>query len=177
MGLINGKRWDRIHSEFRPTFMHQAVSDTGSRVQKLALEYIEGLSRGDASIEVHASDFAQYPFFVTARFIYGPMTDEEKARLWKISNKALLLMRYVLKGGIYRFRAAQYIDGVMHKELSMFQKEWLGFNNDMHSSRCRWAVQTPIVSAWEHTLSGEISQKEVIPEFHGSQLHASELTN
>ena len=165
MGLINGKRWDRIHSELWPTFMHRAVAYKGPEVQKLALEYIRELSKGETSIAVHSSALAQFPFFVTAGCIYGPMTSEEKTRLWKISNRFLSLMRYVLSGGIYRFQVARYIDGVMYNDLLTFQREWLEFNQDMHYSRSSWTIQTPIVSLWKRALLREISEKEVTIEY------------
>jgi hypothetical protein len=141
--------------------MHRSVADLGAEVQKQALDYRETLLGGKASTAVHSGDLAKYPFFVTAWVIYGPMTEHERSTLWVIAQKALLLMRYVLKGGIYRYSICQYLDPAMKKELKIFERDWLEFNEDMYHSRSHRKIPSPIVSAWERTLVGEIPQKEV----------------
>ncbi|KAF2869630.1 cytochrome P450 [Massariosphaeria phaeospora] len=164
MGLINGKRWDRIHSEFLPSFKYQSIAERISQEQDLALEFVSRLSKQitEDSNVVHSGDFARYPFFVTADVIYGPMTDSEKERLWAIAQQSLGLMGYVLVGGIYRFRIARWLRRSMYTGLAKFQEQWKLFNLEMYESRVNSKVQPPIVSAWAPTLSGEISQNEVL---------------
>ena len=169
MGLINGSRWKRLRSEFSHVFTYGEALHMSPSISKYAHDYVRAMIPAvqAAKFAIHVSStFMKFPFFCTANALYGPMTEDEKSELWLIGQQSLALMRYVLLGGMYRFRISQIFCGGATKELSAFQKEWSAFNNRMYQSRRSRSPTPPIVSAWKPVTEGKLLESEVSREMY-----------
>lgn len=165
MGLVNGIRWRRLRSEFNHAFSYRQALQMSSSIGTYAHEYVKTMIPDMQAAEstIHVSDaFMKFPFFCTADALYGPMTEDEKSKLWSIGQQSLALMRYVLLGGIYRFKVSQVFCGRAAKELNTFQKEWSAFNNNMYQSRRSWSPTPLIVLAWKPVTEGRLPESEVM---------------
>lgn len=165
MGLTNGSRWKRLRSEFSHVFTYGETLHMSASISKYAHNYVRAMMPAIQAAEftIHVSStFMKFPFFCTADALYGPMTEDEKSKLWLIGQQSLALMRYVLLGGIYRFRISQIFCSGATKELSAFQKEWSAFNNRMYQSRRSRFPAPPIVSAWKPVTEGKLLESEVL---------------
>ena len=175
MGLTNGSRWKRLRSEFSHVFTYGETLHMSPSISKYAHNYVRAMMPAiqPAEFTIHVSStFMKFPFFCTADALYGPMTEDEKSKLWLIGQQSLALMRYVLLGGIYRFRISQIFRSGATKELSAFQREWSAFNNRMYQSRRSRFPAPPIVSAWKPVTEGKLLESEVSQKMYNFSFHS-----
>lgn len=165
MGLINGSRWLRLRNNFNPTFHHAAVvKKTGDVIQE-ARQYMQQMTQQQAetgSFQMKASDaVARFPFFYTAKVLYGDLNDKEKHDLWELGQRSYRLMGYLLRGGLYRFNFAPTIYKEASHELQAFSQTWEAFNQDMYESRKKGLDHPLIISAWQQVIDREVTRDEV----------------
>lgn len=125
-------------------------------------QFVKGLQTSDDLEQVTLNAitaFIRFPFFSTAQVVYGPMNNTEKDRLWSLGQKRLALLRHVIKGGVYRYKASKWLKRNASQELALFQAEWAAFNSDMYRSRVKISPQSAIVSLWR--LQAESNNREV----------------
>ncbi|OCK86108.1 cytochrome P450 [Lepidopterella palustris CBS 459.81] len=165
MGLVNGTRWRRVRSKFSHAFTHRAVLDMSASISADSCEYVRNLAveKNKSSSTVHASqNLMRFPFFCTAQSIYGPMTQDEKDRLWSIGQQSLALMRYVLSGGVYRFDICRLLRPEAAKELAAFREQWSSFNKEMYNLRRPLSPAPLIVSTWKQVIDGHLPENEIL---------------
>ena len=168
MGLINGTRWTNLRSQVDPAFSHKASVDRLPETNESAQEYLNGLSQYGQMIDaektmiVHAANaFMRFPLFHTAHVLYGSMTEESKQEFWAIGQTRLALLRHVIAGGIFRFKATKWLKKNAVQELEAFQKRWYQFNSNMYKSAVAASSGAPIIGLWQGVLDGTSSQTEV----------------
>ena len=170
LGLINGSRWETLRSPLSPLFSHEASMSRLMDTSAAARSYIDTLSQhsrckqtDDAgSLVLHASStFMKFPFFHTAGIIYGALTPDLQEELWEIGQSRLAIMRYVVTGGIYRFKASKWFAGGALRELEQFQGRWYDFNHKIYAQKALSASALPIVSLWQSTIISHSTEKEV----------------
>ncbi|KAJ5904232.1 hypothetical protein N7504_006615 [Penicillium tannophilum] len=165
MGLINGDQWKQVRAHFNRHFIHRAVESISGHVELAAAEHLQSLdTKGAESIEVHAAKiFSRFSFMTTAEYLYGPLTEDEKEKLWSIGQESLALMGNVLAGGVYRFRLCQWARPHSFRRLRRFQTEWRTFNEKLMKSReMSNDKQLPAMEAWRGVESGCVSTDEVL---------------
>ncbi|OAA63434.1 dimethylallyl transferase [Niveomyces insectorum RCEF 264] len=171
MGLINGDRWKRIRVRFSTYFVHRAITEISPRLETAAGQYVDQLGAdGAGSIEIHAGNTARFPFMTTAEYVYGPLSESEKASLWSLGQRSLGLMGSVLSGGVYRFKIYEWLRPQTHQCLTQFERDWTLFNERIYQSRKAnypQEKQPPIVHAWDSVAASST--------VHGFQ-HSGKLT-
>lgn len=111
---------------------------------------------------VHAANaFMRFPLFHTAHVLYGSMTEESKQEFWAIGQTRLALLRHVIAGGIFRFKATKWLKKSAIQELEAFQKRWYEFNSHMYKSAVAASSGAPIIGLWQGVLDGTSSKAEV----------------
>jgi hypothetical protein len=157
LGLLNGARWVRLRKvfeahNFEPRTARARVSDSltyaHEHVQNLLT--LTGAKTPKLSLTVNAySSTVKYPFFCTARMLYGDLNDEDRDELWSLGQRRLSLMRFVLRGGIYRSRLSRFLKPQMRGELDRFRENWLCFNQRMVARSFKKSSQSVICSLRE----------------------------
>ncbi|KAI8942364.1 hypothetical protein NX059_000439 [Plenodomus lindquistii] len=172
MGLLYGADWKRLRKIFDPAFTHAAAVTRIDGVVSAARKYVEELpqlavgglsqSQGSDIIPVHKA-FTKFPYFLTAKAIYGSMTREEEDKLWRVTEKRVALNQYWVGGGIYRFETtARLHDRPAVQRLEEFIREWHDYNVRMVDVRRRRNERPPIISYWEELEAGNISSVELL---------------
>lgn len=133
-----------------------------------AQEYLKDLSQYGRTVDdekvmvFHAANtFMRFPLFHTAHVLYGSMTEASKQEFWSIGQTRLALLRYVIAGGIHRFKASKWVNKSASQELEAFQKRWYEFNYSMYKNALASSPTAPIVSLWQGVLDGKSSKTEV----------------
>lgn len=173
MGLLYGPDWKRLRKIFDPAFTHSAAVARIDVVDQAARKYVDGLplQADDTSRSGGATSsfslpvlrtFTKFPYFLTARAIYGPMTDAEERDLWRITEKRVSLNQYWVGGGPYRFEmAAKLYDGPAVQRLREFNREWSDYNARMVETRRSKGERPPVVTYWEESEKGNMTMVEV----------------
>lgn len=149
-------------------FDRQAAHSRLPRAVGFATEYIQRLtstsasSRDGGKLSIDAAA-PRFPFFYMARTIYGPLDKSQEEELWAIGQQQAALMRYVIKGGIYRFSASWFLVPQMRRELAAFREGWRQFNGRVYALRCSEEKLIPamIEPLWEHALKSTTAEAEV----------------
>jgi hypothetical protein len=170
MGLLYGADWKRLRKIFDPAFTHAAAVTRIDGVESAARKYVEDLHQLAVDREPNEETFTipvqkaftKFPYFLTAKSIYGPMTQEEEDELWRVTEKRVALNQYWVGGGIYRFETtARLCDKPAVQRLEEFNREWYDYNVHMVNVRRRRGEHPPIVTYWEELEAGNISSVEV----------------
>ncbi len=176
MGLLYGQDWKRLRKIFDPAFTHSAAVSRIETVDKAARKYVTNLSLLSDSapgekLESPSSSsftlpalkaFTKFPYFLTARAIYGPMTEKEEQELWTITEQRLALNKYWIGGGFYRFQSsATFFDKDSVRSLREFQRDWKEYNRTMVEVRQARGEHPPIMTYWEEVEAGNMSMTEV----------------
>lgn len=164
MGLINGERWKRSRVEFNSHFIRRAIAEISPKLELDAAKYaqhLKGENNNGVDLMIHAGNIGRFPFMTTAEYIYGPLTDGEKEKLWLLGQRSLGLMGKVLSGGVYRFKVSQYLRPWTYQTLKVFERDWVTFNEQIYVSRKGCFQEPPIVSIWECLAEGKVSKQEV----------------
>ncbi|KAJ5894547.1 Cytochrome P450 E-class group I [Penicillium taxi] len=164
MGLINGERWKQVRSHFEPQFTHRTVASISRYSELAAAGYLQGFDTKRAEpLQLHAaSEFSRFPFMTTAEYLYGPLTKDQKAELWRLGQESLSLMGNVISGGVYRFRLCQWARPQSFRRLRRFQTEWRIFNEKiMKFPGLMNNNLPPAFEAWNGVKNGRISTDEV----------------
>ncbi|GKT97224.1 cytochrome P450 [Colletotrichum tofieldiae] len=113
IGFLQGDEWKKKRQVFYPAFSHDGTTSRADSTEIAARKFIHDLpstqSDGAAAKQKESfsfrivEGFRQFPLFVTANVIYGPMSDAEKDELWALAEKRLALWPYAVIGGPYRF--------------------------------------------------------------------------
>ncbi|KAJ5488072.1 Cytochrome P450 E-class group I [Penicillium expansum] len=108
------------------------------------------------------TSFSRFPFLATAEYIYGPLTETEKDRLWTLGQRSLTLMVHVLEGGVYRFGICRWLKPKQYLKLKEFEKDWTEFNEAIVEARKTQNKTPPVVEAWRAVDEGVVAKKEMI---------------
>ena len=172
LGFLGGDDWIRMRKIFDPTFTHSAAVARIDTVDSAARDYVEKLpqlamsSSGKDATQPFtlsvAEAFTKFPYFLTARAIYGPMTGTEEDDLWRITEKRIALSPYFLGGGPYRFATtARLFDRDAIRRLREYESEWRDYNTRMVQVRGARGERAPILTYWEEHKKGNMSLPEV----------------
>ncbi|KAA8619666.1 Cytochrome P450 [Pyrenophora tritici-repentis] len=171
MGLLYGADWKRLRKIFDPAFTHAAAVTRIDGVVFAARKYvedlpqlaIEGTSQDSDSYTIPVQKaFTKFPYFLTAKAIYGTMTQDEEDELWRITEKRISLNQYWVGGGIYRFETlARFRDRPAVRRLDEFLHEWHNYNTRMVSTRKQRGDRPPIITYWDELEAGNISSVEI----------------
>lgn len=171
LGFQNGEDWVRVKAMFNPPFTHSAAVARISMVNSAAESYVKQLPKlavtSDKSVAnsftVSVEEaFTKFPYFVTAKVIYGTMTKSEEDDLWHLTEKRIALNPYLFGGGPYRSAIASRIfDRDAVSELTAFNSEWQKYNAQMAQKRRTWREKPPIVTYWEEYEKGNMTLAEV----------------
>lgn len=175
LGLVNGQAWKDLRASFGPAFTHAFVASAFNYVNEQTKNYIDDMQNqphtvlgADKSLTARVAEaVSAFPFFCTAEHLYGPLTPDEKAKLWSIGQMNLGLMGHVLAGGSTRFSFAPYLNREMARKLQHFQLEWSQFNSHVYKTRRHIASPPPFVASWHSVEVGELKEEEV-SACHGS---------
>lgn len=138
LGLISGERWVKLRKRFEHANFDQPSAQ--SRIKRALLQaksqvrdlFLENLGGEDGSIRVSIlATTARFPFIYTASIIYGDLNDDDIEELWTLGQLRMSIMRFVLRGGIYRSRVSWILRPQMRTELRTFQRRWHQFNERM----------------------------------------------
>nr|BAZ95825.1 P450 cpaC [Curvularia pallescens] len=172
MGLLYGADWKRLRKIFDPAFTHAAAVTRIDGVVSSARKYVEelpqlavgGPSQNQDSYTIPVQKaFTKFPYFLTAKAIYGPMTQQEEDELWRVTEKRVSLNQYWVGGGIYRFETtARLRDRPAVQRLEEFLREWHDYNVRMVSARRQRGEHPPIITYWEELEAGNISSVELL---------------
>ncbi|KAH7064491.1 cytochrome P450 monooxygenase GliC2 [Paraphoma chrysanthemicola] len=176
LGFHNGQSWVRMRKIFDPTFTHSAAVSRVETVDEAAKSYVERLPKlaanpyvqrsgkdGDSFLLSVAEGFTKFPYFLTARVIYGAMTEAEENDLWRITQDRIALTPYFFTGGLYRFATlTKLFDRGAIARLREFEREWTVFHRDIVHKRRTEGARPPIVAYWEELESGNINIPELL---------------
>ncbi|MCJ1415171.1 hypothetical protein MMC32_001502 [Xylographa parallela] len=173
LGFLGGDDWIRMRKIFDPTFTHSAAVARIDTVDSAARDYVEKLpqlamsSSGKDATQPFtlsvAEAFTKFPYFLTARAIYGPMTGTEEDDLWRITEKRIALSPYFLGGGPYRFATtARLFDRDAIRRLREYESEWRDYNTRMVQVRGARGERAPILTYWEEHKKGNMSLPELL---------------
>ncbi|KAI1194822.1 cytochrome P450 monooxygenase GliC2 [Nemania serpens] len=172
LGFQNGEDWVRVKAMFNPPFTHSAAVARISMVNSAAESYVKQLPKlavtSDKSVAnsftVSVEEaFTKFPYFVTAKVIYGTMTKSEEDDLWHLTEKRIALNPYLFGGGPYRSAIASRIfDRDAVSELTAFNSEWQKYNAQMAQKRRTWREKPPIVTYWEEYEKGNMTLAELL---------------
>ncbi|MCJ1286803.1 hypothetical protein MMC26_006149 [Xylographa opegraphella] len=173
LGFLGGDDWIRMRKIFDPTFTHSAAVARIDIVDSAARDYVEKLPRlATSSSDKDATKsftlsiveaFTKFPYFLTARAIYGPMTETEEDDPWRLTEKRIALGPYFLGGGPYRFATAAWLfDRNAIRRLRKYESEWRDYNARMVQVRRAWGERPPIMTYWEEHGKGNMSLPELL---------------
>ncbi|KAF3766641.1 cytochrome P450 monooxygenase GliC2 [Cryphonectria parasitica EP155] len=181
MGLLYGPDWKRLRKIFDPAFTHSAAVSRINVVDEAARKYVEELPLQAKEAEnnlglTHSTTcdassftlpvlrtFTKFPYFLTARAIYGPMTEEEENDLWSITQKRVSLNQYWVGGGPYRFETTTRLyDAPAFQRLREFNKEWREYNAHLVEDRRLKGESVPVVAYWEEFEKGNMAMVELL---------------
>lgn len=168
LGLINGARWTKLRSQVDPAFSHRVTVERLPKTSESAQEYLNDLGQYGRNVDdekvmvFHAANtFMRFPLFHTANVLYGSMTEASKQEFWAIGQTRLALLRYVIAGGIHRFKVSKWVNKSASQELEAFQKRWYEFNYNMYKNALASSPTAPIVSLWQSVLDGTSYKTEI----------------
>ncbi|KGO38979.1 Cytochrome P450, E-class, group I [Penicillium expansum] len=164
MGLINDQRWKEVRAQLHTYFTHGAVIKSCDFISDFTMDYFRCLETKEANtIKPQAvTSFSRFPFLATAEYIYGPLTETEKDRLWTLGQRSLTLMVHVLEGGVYRFGICRWLKPKQYLKLKEFEKDWTEFNEAIVEARKTQNKTPPVVEAWRAVDEGVVAKKEMI---------------
>jgi gliotoxin/aspirochlorine/mycotoxins biosynthesis cytochrome P450 monooxygenase len=168
LGLINGPRWAQLRNVLEHTgFDRQAAQSRLTNAATLAREHVEKWSStsgssGRISIDASAAT-APFPLFYTAQCIYGELSKSQEAGIWALNQRRAALMRFVVRGGIYRSPLSCLLDRAMHRELLAFQQDWHQFNIRAYNMCCQSEKEprAMIRNLWEYGLQSLVARTKV----------------
>lgn len=169
LGLVNGPAWKGLRAGFGPAFTHACVASAFAHVDDQARAYVEDMPKqpnttlgADQSLAAGVAEaVSAFPFFCTAEHLYGPLSPDEKAKLWYIGQMNLTLMGHVLAGGSTRFSFAPYLNRELGRKLKRFRWEWSRFNSHVYKTRRHTAPPPAFVTTWHAVEVGELQEEEV----------------
>ncbi|KAF2656945.1 cytochrome P450 monooxygenase [Lophiostoma macrostomum CBS 122681] len=153
LGLINGQDWKTFRQAFGPLFTHRSV---GRRVSEIAQEIERCMdhkasSRDGVPLDV-LSAIQRAPFWCTAIYVYGPLSESERKKLWSLAERRALIFRNILKGGIYSTPWLRFWDRELFHNLQGFREEWRCFNRTMFQKKQDMPSNRPLFGIWDITL-------------------------
>ncbi|KAF1973005.1 putative cytochrome P450 monooxygenase GliC-like protein [Bimuria novae-zelandiae CBS 107.79] len=176
LGFHNGQSWVCMRKIFEPTFTHSAAVSRVETVDGAAKAYVENLPKlavnasgerrgkyGESFLLSVAEGFTKFPYFLTARVIYGAMTESEENDLWRITLNRAALTPYFFGDGLYRFATATWLfDRGAIGRLREFEREWTAFHSNIVHKRRTEGTRPPIISYWEEYESGNMTMPELL---------------
>lgn len=108
-----------------------------------------------------AGDMKMYPFLVTARLVYGELSEKQVLQLRALAPEREHLFTYVIAGGIGRYAWSKYLPTKANKLLKSFQAAWLRFNTEAYEKAKERKIKAPIIEMWEAAEAGALGKKQV----------------
>lgn len=161
MGLINDHHWQAIRGQFHGAFTHLSISRSWSFLLSFTKTYFQHIA-ADIAEPQPVTHFASFPFFATAEYLYGPLTQSERDELWGLGQRNLALMGCVLMGGAYRSQMCRWRKPEDYRRLKKFEDDWVIFNKAIVEARKDIdGPPSPVVEAWKAVDNGTVTRKEV----------------
>ncbi|KAL2751984.1 hypothetical protein ACRALDRAFT_1058816 [Sodiomyces alcalophilus JCM 7366] len=167
IGFLQGDEWKKKRQVFYPAFSHDGTTSRADSTEIAARKFVHDLpsTQSDGAATKQGEPFSfrivqgfrQFPLFVTANVIYGPMSDTEKDELWALAGKRLALWPYAVIGGPYRFSWGGLFDRKTYHLLEDYTTEWREYNDRMVKSRRAIGLRTPLVLFYESYEAGDIT--------------------
>ncbi|KAF4633879.1 hypothetical protein G7Y89_g4249 [Cudoniella acicularis] len=165
LGLINGHRWARLRKLFEKNQFDSRNSYSRiSACFSQAKEHVKNLylrtSSKDKGLVGAAQATEKFPIFYIASIIYGELDENEKSELWSLGQSRIAIMRFVIRGGIYRSKLSWIWDWQMRREVTAFKMSWLLFNRKMARKNAEHGSAALISQLWQHVTGTAISREE-----------------
>ncbi|KAK3988694.1 cholesterol 24-hydroxylase [Cladorrhinum sp. PSN332] len=173
MGVLKGQDWVRLRKVFDPTFTHAAAVAQIDVIDAAARKYVQELpkyapttknEKQSSSFSLKVTEaFSKLPYFLTARTMYGPMTEREENELWRITENRSSLSIYFLSGGPYRAKTTAHLfDSGAVRKLREYQADWEVYNTRLVQDRRARGERPPIIKYWEEVEAGNVTLTELL---------------
>lgn len=161
MGLINDHHWQAIRGQFNGAFTHLSITRSWSFLLSSTKSYLQHFAADVVELQP-VTHFASFPFFATAEYLYGPLTQSERDELWGLGQRNLALMGCVLMGGVYRSQMCRWRNPEDYRRLKTFEDDWVNFNETIVEARKDIdGPLSPVVEGWKAVDNGTVTRKEV----------------
>ena len=183
LGMVNGTRWKELRTRFEQAGLgsqrstHTRIAGTVAEVKAFVGDKLTDATdraqtvgtKGEFGrcLVINASSaVAAFPFFHTARLLYGSgaLNMEDEKELWALGQTRAALMRFVLKGGLYRSGLSRFWDRAMYAEVGRFKRDWYLFNKRIYArgKRGKRDARNMLDGLWAYALESEEHMQEVI---------------
>ena len=169
LGMMSGQRWKTLRSRFESCgFERMKAKDRLLDTLNEASDFVKALigARDQKEAELNASQaVAAFPFFYTARRLFGELSKADEEELWGLGQQRAPLMRFVLMGGVYRYGFSRWWDRAMWREVQVFKVQWRAFCERAFAKNQGVNATPSIESLWRDARSGQVSMDEVLQTF------------
>ncbi|MCJ1446796.1 MAG: hypothetical protein MMC23_007303 [Stictis urceolatum] len=166
---MSGQRWKTLRSRFESCgFERMKAKDRLLDTLNEASDFVKALigARDQKEAELNASQaVAAFPFFYTARRLFGELSKADEEELWGLGQQRAPLMRFVLMGGVYRYGFSRWWDRAMWREVQVFKVQWRAFCERAFAKNQGVNATPSIESLWRDARSGQVSMDEVLQTF------------
>lgn len=180
VGLLSGDEWRTARSCVEPPFTHKASAEYLPSILKQTENYfreLESTAELSKGLLDPVGDMKMYPFLVTARLVYGELSEEQILQLSTLASEREHLFTYVMAGGIGRYTWSKYLPTKANKLLKKFQEAWSIFNAEAYERAKERKSSAPIIDMWEAALAGilekqKVRQQNAQPRYRGEVFDA-----
>ena len=165
VGLISQHEWKRVRTFCEPAFLRSNSSSHIAISDKCTEQHFQGLWETSKLAEGTLDpreDLKMLPFWIIAKILYGELSRDDEKELTGISRQREHLHKYVINGGLSRYSWSSYIPFLpSNRELAAFQSRWFAFNQRIYRAALSTKKEIPLISMYQHVLSGEMSRAEL----------------
>nr|AFK23387.1 cytochrome P450 monooxygenase [Cordyceps militaris] len=170
LGLISGQKWSELRHLMDPFFSHKVSATRTSSVIAAAAQHLQielprlapqQETNGDCVTVNAVEGFSSFPFFFVAEVIYGKLEQNLKDEMWGLAEEHTQLFRYIVQGGIHRYRISGVIGTEASKKTFDFIRKWESFNNRLYQSQRSQNLQTPLVQMLQASEDKKVTFSEV----------------
>ncbi|PNS14344.1 Cytochrome P450 52A13 [Sphaceloma murrayae] len=138
LGLISGSEWKSLRTTLEPHFSHVTVSNSSLKIFNAAQRHLATLevSKNFQAGFIHPSNDARvFLFDTSADLIYGGLSPEERAGLWRLVPPRESLFESVMDGGISRFDLSRVFEMPVHRKLKTYLSDFANFNHQVYQRK------------------------------------------
>jgi len=165
VGLISGRAWRSVRTVAEVPFTHQAVSQLVPLVERHVDEhfkYLHTTSDMDRGLIHAAQDTKMLPFWVVSEVFYGRLPPDLHRELSDLVPLRERVFQHVIYGGLPRFAWSGWLLTAANAQLREFKQRWRAFNQQVIEHARKDIAKAPIVSMYEATVSGMLSEEQLL---------------
>jgi gliotoxin/aspirochlorine/mycotoxins biosynthesis cytochrome P450 monooxygenase len=163
VGLISGVAWDVVRKAFQGSFMKNHTLQSTMTILNEVETYITAVrsSKNLRQWSINpAQELKMLPFFIIAKFLYGPLSNEAIEELISLAGLREKLFVYVMKGGISRFYWSKYLPLKANSLFAQFKSRWQDVNDRNIAELQRLDKVTPITQIWAGVKEGGMTENQ-----------------